>query len=59
MFAFGRAVHNPSPAWKVFLLLGFPKVIDVKPYLSATISKIGILWFSVLVPFIGLSRGRT
>jgi hypothetical protein len=24
MLASGRAVHNPSPTWKVFLLLRFP-----------------------------------
>jgi hypothetical protein len=45
MLAFGRAAHNPSPSWKVFPLLKFPKIINAKPYLSATISIIGILYF--------------
>ena len=46
MFAFGGAVHDPSPTWKVFLLLRFPKIINTKPYLSATISIIGYTAFA-------------
>ena len=43
MCASGGAVHNPSPTWKIFLLLRFPKIINIKPYFSATISIIRIL----------------
>ena len=44
MFASGGTVHNPSSTWKVFLLLRFPKIINIKPYLSTNkyLAKMGV-----------------